>query len=142
MLSQWQSSPSVCLVCFLLQLSFAISSAASSLPTCTPQQSIPIHYPMRNVTLSDSTLRRGAAVSFGTPRQPFAFLISPSVSFRSITTGSECLTNLGNTTTHISMMVESPAAVSTTQGCSAQTNTAACLTREVRQCGLQQISPH
>lgn len=77
MLSQWQSSPSVCLVCFLLQLSFAISSAATALPTCTPQQSIPIHYPIRNVTLSDSTLRRGAAVSFGTPRQPFAFLISP-----------------------------------------------------------------
>lgn len=142
MLSQWQSSPSVCLVCFLLQLSFAIPSAPTSLPTCTPQQSISIHHPIRNVTLNDSTLRRGAAVSFGTPRQPFAFLISPSVSFRSMTTGSECLTNLGNTTTHISVMVQSQAAVSTTHGCSAQTSTAACLTREVRQRDLQQISPH
>ena len=77
--SQWQTVPLLWLALDLLRLSFVTSSP--SLPTCTPQTSVPIHYPIRNVTLSDSTLRRGAAVSFGTPGQPFAFLISPFVSF-------------------------------------------------------------
>ena len=80
-LSQWQTSLLLCLASLLPRPLFAASSAATSLPTCTPQNSIPIHYPIRNVTLSDSTLRRGAAVSFGTPGQPFACLINPSVSF-------------------------------------------------------------
>ncbi len=80
-LSQWRTLPVLWLAPDLLRLSFVTSSPATSLPTCTPQTSVPIHYPIRNVTLSDDTLRRGAAVSFGTPGQPFAFLISPFVFF-------------------------------------------------------------
>lgn len=60
------------------------------------------------------------------------------------TLGSERshLTNTENITTHISMTVQSPAVVSTAQGCCAPTNTAAYSTREARQRGLQQISLH
>lgn len=52
------------------------------------------------------------------------------------------LTNLGDTTAHISTTAQSPATVSTTQGRNAPTNSAACSTREVRQRGLQLVSPH
>lgn len=55
------------------------SSTSTSAATCIAETHIPVHYAIRNVTLSDSTLRRGVAVSIGTPAQPFAFVVNPFV---------------------------------------------------------------
>ncbi|KAF6222241.1 hypothetical protein HO133_001327 [Letharia lupina] len=96
-LSQWQTSLLLCLASLLPRPLFAASSAATSLPTCTPQNSIPIHYPIRNVTLSDSTLRRGAAVSFGTPGQPFACLINPTYNNTYLNDGTVPRCSVNNT---------------------------------------------
>lgn len=142
-LSRWQTWPLLWLAPSLFPPSFATSSAAISLPSCTPQNSIPIHYPIRNVTLSDGTLRRGVAVSLGTPWQRFAFILAPCVPFTPNTQlGMIHLINLGDKTTRISMTVPSPAAVLIIRGCSAPTNTVACSTRGVQPPGLQQIFPH
>lgn len=89
MLSHWHTSLLFWLAPCLFRPLFATSSAATPLATCTPQKFIPIHLPIRNVTLSDGTLRRGVAVSFGTPEQPFAFQLAPFVSFELEITGSE-----------------------------------------------------
>ena len=76
---------------FVLYISVASSSSvvssSSSTPSftstsqasCASQALTPVQFSIRNVTLNDNTLSRGAAVSFGTPPQPFAFLVSPFV---------------------------------------------------------------
>ena len=56
-----------------------LSSSSISEPTCISQPITPIQIPIRNVTLNDDTLRRGAAVSIGSPPEDFAFSINPFV---------------------------------------------------------------
>lgn len=58
-------------------LTFAGSAHAS----CASHISTPVYIPIRNVSLSDQTLRRGAAISVGTPSRPFAFALSGFVLF-------------------------------------------------------------
>ena len=139
-LSHWRTLPLTCLAPHLFWPTFAISSAATSLPTCTSPASIPIYIPIRNVTLSDNTLHRGAAVSFGTPAQPLAFAVSPSVSsLLELPAEVVNLIMLGQITTHILMTVLAATAVTMTQGCSARANTAASSMKEVRAPGRQPI---
>ena len=56
---------------FLLTLPFAVSSRSS----CRSELPQPLVVPIRNVTLANQVLRRGVALSFGTPPQDLAFNI-------------------------------------------------------------------
>ncbi|KAL9125911.1 MAG: hypothetical protein Q9217_004946 [Psora testacea] len=66
---RWQFSRIICAL--LLHFVFA-SSLGILCPTKLPK---PISVPIRNVTLNDGSLRRGAALSYGTPPQALAFIV-------------------------------------------------------------------
>ena len=72
----------VLLSSILFDLCLAISSAGASSPTSTSQPSctsatiLPIAVPIQNLTLDDNTIRRGAAISVGSPPQALAFQLN------------------------------------------------------------------
>ena len=55
------------------------ASKSDSRTSCLNKIPTPISIPVRNVTLDDGTLRRGAALSVGTPSQALAFAVNPYV---------------------------------------------------------------
>lgn len=69
----WQSS-------FLLLFEAVLAVGSTSAQSCLPHAPTPLAIPIRNVTMQGSnSVRRGAAISFGSPPQTLAFEISPYV---------------------------------------------------------------
>jgi hypothetical protein len=87
---------------------------------CDPSVQGPLHIPIRNVSLQAPAVRRGVAVSIGTPPQTFAFEIDTYGSFSVPTFSASC-------TNHVNRSVNNTVVYDQSGSCDASTPPIQCL---------------
>ena len=64
---------------FFIALSCTLSPSLASESSCDPTVQGPLSIPVRNVSLQNPVIRRGVALSLGTPPQPMSLAVNAYV---------------------------------------------------------------